>query len=48
MVAISLRRYVEATLIRDKMDTKGGQRSFYHKALEMQKTLTLTLGDEYS
>ena len=48
VVDVSLRKDVEATLTRDKMNTKGGQRAFYQKSLERQKTLKLTLGDESS
>ena len=43
VVVVSLIRDVVATLTHDKMNTKGGQRAFYHKSLERHKTLNLTL-----
>ena len=46
VVVVSLRRDVAATLTHDKLNTKGGQGAFYHKALESCKTLNLTLGDD--
>ena len=48
VVVVSLRRDVAATLTHDKLNTKGGRRAFYHKSLEREKTLNLTLGDELS
>ena len=48
VVAVFMRRDVAAMLTCDKMNTKGGWRAFYHKSLDRQKTLSLTLGDESS
>ena len=36
VVAVSLRRDVVATITHEKMNTKGGEMAFYHKALESQ------------
>ena len=45
VVVVSLRRDVAAKLTCDKMNTQAGQMAFYHRALERQKTLNVTLRD---